>query len=410
MTRHMESRLKIDPFLELTQRHGLVNAALPQVAVLTLGLNVGTGGEWLIKTGDWVEEEQIIGQGPQGRVFSPIPGRVVKVTSMVLPDGTESTVAAIALEGAFKRTGKSVNPQPWEEWNSTRLFEMLEYYNFLATSSALEPPFHLDPRARIKKVIVNLLQPEPYQTNWYHLCLYEDQNIVTGIKILKKLYSPEVIEFAVHKRPKDYAARVISKFGSGTYTVTWHDAEYPAAHSKLLSNSETSLVIDADSLVALSLLARYSRPQVESFVTVSGSGVAQPKVYRVKVGTLVSNLLEECGVSSSGEHSVIWGGPFSGYRLQTDTMITITTRSILVLNPHETRIAEQQPCIRCSACVDSCPVGINPIRLFEGLEVKDGFQELRPELQRCLECGICSSVCPSRIPLLQRFRQERRNR
>lgn len=410
MIQRSKPKLEIETFLELTQKRGLMNAALPQVAMLTLGVNGGAGNEWLIKSGDVVEEEQIIGQGPHGRVFSPIPGRVIKVTTAILPGGTEAVVAAISLEGGFKRTGKTIAPQPWEEWTSTRLFEMLDYYNYLATSSSLEAPFHLDPRAKIKKVIVNLLQPEPYQTNWYHLALYEDQNIVTGIKVLKKLYSPDEIEFAVQKNPRNYAAKVVGKFGSGTYSVRYFEAEYPSAHSKLISDSPSTLVIDADSLVGLSMLARFSRPQVESFVTVSGSGVAHPGVYRVKVGTLVSTLIEECGLNPIGESSLVLGGPFRGYRLEQDTMITPTTRSVLVLSRHETRVSAQQPCIRCSACVDSCPVGINPIRLYEGLSMKTETQELRRELQRCLECGICASVCPSRIPLLQKFQQERKSR
>lgn len=408
MTQRSTPRLKVHSFLELTQPSPLRNAALPQVAVLGLGVD-GTGdGEWFIRSGDTVEEEQVIGRGPHGKVFSPIPGRVVRITEFQSPDGTTSTVAAILLEGAFKRTGKAVPAQPWEDWSPSRVFEMLDYYGYMATASSLEPPFALNSLTRVRRVIVNLLQPEPYQSNWYHLARDEAEALFTGIRILKKLYSPEVFHFALHRHPRDYAAGVLSRFGSGTFEVTWHDQGYPSAHGKLLSTDPSTLILDAESLVGLAVLVQYARPQVETFVTVSGSGVRHPGVYRVRVGTPVSALLEECGLPQPDRHRIILGGPFRGYHLERDAMVTRLTRSILVLGSHETRLAVEQPCVRCGACVDFCPVGINPVRLHEGLNKSGDRARLAGELERCLECGICSAVCPSRIPLLNHFQTARR--
>ena len=403
-------RLKVNSFLELTRPHKIVNAALPKVAILTLGPNGEGTGEWSVQSGDIVEEEQVVGSGPQGKIFSPIPGRVIKITKITLPNEGETIVAAIALEGSFKRTGKSSTLNPWEEWSSTRVFEMLDYFSYLATSSSLEAPFLLDPRARVKKLIVNLLQPEPYQTGWYHLSIEESQSIVTGIKIIKKLYSPSEIEFAIQNHPKDYAQQILSAFGSGSYTVLKYDTLYPSAHSKLLSGSKEHLILDPESLVSLANVVCFSCPQIETYVTVSGSGVAHPGVYRVRVGTPISALLSECGVVEKANFSVVLGGPFRGAHLKEDFMVTRMARSLLVLSQTERRASTEHPCIRCSACVDSCPVSLNPIRLYEGLREKDESEGLRLELHQCLECGICSAVCPSRIPLLHQFQLSRKQR
>ena len=61
-------------------------------------------------------------------------------------------------------------------------------------------------------------------------------------------------------------------------------------------------------------------------------------------------------------------------------------------------------CIRCSSCLDACPVFLNPSLL--GQLARSGRYEemLGVNLYDCMECGSCSYVCPSNIPLVQRFR------
>ena len=63
------------------------------------------------------------------------------------------------------------------------------------------------------------------------------------------------------------------------------------------------------------------------------------------------------------------------------------------------------PCIKCGACVDACPIFLNPSKL--GILAKaEGYAEMAENynLMDCFECGSCSYVCPSNIPLVQYFR------
>ena len=94
-----------------------------------------------------------------------------------------------------------------------------------------------------------------------------------------------------------------------------------------------------------------------------------------------------------------------------DVPITKGVTGILVLtraarNGHSrgasTRIF---PCIRCAACVNICPLHLNPSQLGM-LARKQRYQEMAAEyhLNDCFECGCCSYVCPAHIPLVQYFR------
>jgi electron transport complex protein RnfC len=89
-----------------------------------------------------------------------------------------------------------------------------------------------------------------------------------------------------------------------------------------------------------------------------------------------------------------------------DVPITKGVTGILVLTRNEVNGHSRiYTCIHCAACVDVCPMHLNPSRLGM-LARKDRYEEMETDfhLMDCFECGCCSYVCPSHIPLVQYFR------
>jgi electron transport complex protein RnfC len=126
----------------------------------------------------------------------------------------------------------------------------------------------------------------------------------------------------------------------------------------------------------------------------------------VPVGTPLMFLLEHVGLEGDAAE-VIFGGPMMGKGVAfLETPITKGVSGILVLNSGE--LAKQKqiyPCIRCAACVNACPMHLNPSALGI-LARKNEFDPMASSyhLFDCFECGCCSYVCPSNIPLVQLFR------
>ncbi|MGB4837743.1 MAG: 4Fe-4S dicluster domain-containing protein, partial [Saprospiraceae bacterium] len=89
-----------------------------------------------------------------------------------------------------------------------------------------------------------------------------------------------------------------------------------------------------------------------------------------------------------------------------DISITKGTSGILVFGNKDINHSDKiYPCIKCGACVDACPISLNPSKL--GILAKfESFDSMVEDfhLMDCFECGSCSYVCPSHIPLVQYFR------
>ncbi|MDE6854297.1 MAG: 4Fe-4S dicluster domain-containing protein, partial [Muribaculaceae bacterium] len=63
-----------------------------------------------------------------------------------------------------------------------------------------------------------------------------------------------------------------------------------------------------------------------------------------------------------------------------------------------------QPCVRCAACVDACPMGLEPYLLSTYGRLRMFDEARQADVADCLECGACSWSCPSSRPLLDYIR------
>jgi electron transport complex protein RnfC len=90
--------------------------------------------------------------------------------------------------------------------------------------------------------------------------------------------------------------------------------------------------------------------------------------------------------------------------------ITKGTSGVLFVpdkNAHRRR--DYDPCIRCIACVDVCPAGLEPYLLMALGERRLWERTGEEDAMDCIECGSCSYVCPSDRPLLDYIRLDKGN-
>jgi len=147
-------------------------------------------------------------------------------------------------------------------------------------------------------------------------------------------------------------------------------------------------------------------PVVSKVVTVSGSGVIDPKNLECPIGTPVSNLLDACGGLKDGTYKLIAGGPMMGMaQYNLDVTVGKGTGAMLAFAGDEEQYEENPQCIRCGKCVGVCPMRLEPVFMYKYL-MKGDVDTWQNTLHGmdCIECGACAYTCPARLPLTHAFR------
>ena len=152
-------------------------------------------------------------------------------------------------------------------------------------------------------------------------------------------------------------------------------------------------------------------PLIERITTVTGSCIVEPKNLVTRVGTLVSEIIEQCGGLRIDKKvgKIIMGGPMMGIAQHTvDIPVNKGASGILCLDEQESKTPKQQSCLRCGKCLDVCPAFLQPLYI-SAYSLKGDYKNTESyRALDCIECGSCSFICPARRPLLQSIRNAKR--
>jgi electron transport complex protein RnfC len=250
--------------------------------------------------------------------------------------------------------------------------------------------------------------------------LEKPEALVFGLKAMIKALGAEKAVIGIEDNKGD-AIRVMEQAVSeeANISVARLHTKYPQGAEKMLIQVTTGRKVPSGGLpldigvvnhnvgtaVAIANAIREGKPLIERVLTVTGSGINRPANLLVRVGTLVSEVLESCGGLKESTQKLIIGGPMMGLaQPNSDLPVIKGTSGILALTEEDVYLAESSPCIRCGKCVDSCPVQLLPTTIAQAAE--HGLYKLAEKLHAvdCFECGCCSYVCPSKIPLTQLIR------
>jgi electron transport complex protein RnfC len=251
--------------------------------------------------------------------------------------------------------------------------------------------------------------------------LERPSEIIEGLNILMKVLNVHSGFVGIEDNKPD-AIQAMKKASSGQDHVEIRvlPTKYPQGAEKMLIkgilNREVPpralpmdvrvVVQNIGTTLAIFEAVRYGKPLIERVVTLTGKGIREPKNLLVKIGTLISHLIQECGGLEDEAVKCIAGGPMMGFALPSlEVPVTKGTSGIVALRADEiVHALDFGPCIRCSRCIDICPMGLMPSML--SIYAEKGFYEGAKEynLFDCFECGSCAYVCPSKRPIVQLIR------
>ncbi len=395
--------LLVETYRELTPAAPWELLPLPSRAILTASQYPGHTTSWVVSVGDQIEEEQLIAQGKPFGLHSPIPGTVEAFQELTLPNGTKTSAMTLRLGGEFRKTGRPRTARDWTKESAEALKTRVSQLG--VPLSSLDPKTVSVP---LKVLVLNAIQPEPYMTLGLRIIEDQREEWTEALKILQKIFQPQETWLAIDQEKSQKSLPVAP---DKSFHVKVFASRYPQAQQKLLLSSlgldkfplNSVLVVEPETLLALYQAAVWDKAYVDKPVVISGNAAVNPGVYRVKIGTPLSDLLTYAG-GLPEDTLVLQGGPFRGTQVTDLTQPVLkSTSAVILMNRKKAHQTAQTDCTHCGNCAEVCPVGIRPLYLWQALETQD-HEGIRAEgLDRCVACGLCSFICPSRIPLFEHF-------
>ena len=401
---------------------------IPTNVYLPVSQSLGPSAEPLVAKATKVKRGDVIAKVPGGvSLHAPVSGIIKGVTTGPHASLVYDTV--ITIQAKPSEDDPQFPEQPgWQALPVAQMLERIRDAGVVGLGGTAFPTYRkltLPKDAKVDTLVINGSECEPYLTCDYRLMLEESEKVVLGSWLIAKIIGVAncVIGVEDNKQPAAEKMRqTIDELGLEKMeprvkmTVVVTQTRYPQGSEKQLVQSLTGRMVPKGGLplavgvvvqnVATAIACldaiRNGKPVMERVLTVSGRGIQSPKNLRVPIGTSVEDIVAHCGGYTKDVVKILLGGPMMGRTIaDLDVSVTKGTSGILFLTAAETSITRYQPCISCGECVDACPMGLEPNRVSQYMEVGRPMETEQFGVRECFECGCCSYSCPSHRPLVQ---------
>lgn len=408
-----------------TNEKAIEQLAPPAVVVIPMSMHFGAPCTPLVKAGDHVKVGQKIGEfhGLGAPIHASVSGTVKAVEPR--PYSMGGNIMSVVIENDMQDEVSEEVQAPADP-NALSVEEMVEIVKNagIVGMGGATFPTHVKITSGIGKVntvIINGAECEPYITGDHRTMLERPEEIIGGAKFLAKMFGVDKVVIGVEDNKRngiDAMNKVIAE-QKAPVVVEPLRCRYPQGGEKQLCQAITGrqvppgglpadigcAVFNINTTCAIYRALTTGMPVVRKIVTVSGSGVVEPKNLECPIGTPVSNLLDACGGLKDGTYKLIAGGPMMGMaQYTTDISVAKGTGAILAFCENEEKTVENPQCIRCGKCVSVCPMHLEPLFMYQYAS-KGMVEELNDaHIMDCMECGACSYICPARMHLTHMFK------
>ena len=415
---------------EETNKLPIRQFTFPPLLMIPLAQHIGNPSRLVVKEGQEVTRGQLLAKADgylSVALHAPETGRIRKVANM--PSINGEMVQGIYLEAAPSSTQEVMDGTPVDVDSASpeEILKGIQNAGIVGLGGAAFPThakLNIPEGKTCKVLIINGIECEPYLTTDHRVMLEQPDDIFLGIRYLLKVIGAEKCIIGIEANKQDAASFLSRRIPKDLpVSVQVVPVKYPQGAEKMLITALTGkevpsggLPIDVNAVVVnvattaeIGRLLPYGRGIQERVITITGPGVKKKGNYLIPIGTPLRYVLEQVGVEEPISE-VYMGGPMMGVAVSNlDISIVKGTSGIVVFTEDQVfRTDKIYPCIKCGACVDACPLSLNPSKL--GILAKfEAYDQMTEDhhLMDCFECGSCSYVCPSHIPLVQYFRMSK---
>ncbi|MBU3758914.1 MAG: RnfABCDGE type electron transport complex subunit C [Candidatus Omnitrophica bacterium] len=371
-------------------------------------------------------------------LHASVSGKVMAVGTFAHPFLEDAQAIEIVGDGRGETApGVGTERLGWESLDRAQLAPLFRQAGLVTMDEAMVPLHVLAQEsltARVRTLVINLCEPEPYVTSEQALAMSHALEIIQGAEILRKAFGAEKIT-AVLTEDKIQAAELLKskiyflKWGHVDVRVLplvypqgldvplaetllerklklpaeWHRGGTPQDKGLALHRvfrSEGLEILNGASAFAAHEAIVLQKPLFERAVTVGGECVMEPKNLWAPLGLSFQDVFKAAKGLMRDPAKVIAGGPMQGrFQAGLEAMLVKGIPALLALPPEAAPDPAASACIHCGLCIDVCPENLSPVMIT--LASESGLYEEAASWNAadCIRCGNCTYICPSKRPM-----------
>ncbi|MFW5943885.1 MAG: electron transport complex subunit RsxC [Bacteroidota bacterium] len=406
---------------------------LPKQVSIPIAQHIGAPSKPLVKKKDKVKAGDVIAESQgfvSSNIHSSVSGTVSKIGEVIDTTGFRKPAVVINVEDDEWNDNIDVSGDIVKDFSYTagEIIDKILQGGIVGMGGATFPShvkLSIPEGKKIDTLVINGAECEPYLTSDHRVMLERSEEMLVGIKLLRKALGAENVMIGIEQNKTDAIEHVSGLVANEPgIEVNSLKVKYPQGGEKqlikaLLGREVPSgglpldigvVVHNVGTTVAVYEAVQKNKPLIERVVTVTGKSLSRPSNFMTRIGTPVKNLIEAAGGLPEDTGKVVSGGPMMGKALSSlEVPVVKGTSGILVIPEKDAHRDEEFNCIRCAKCVDACPMGLEPY-LLKQLAQLERYEECEENaIMDCMECGSCSFTCPARVPLLDYIRLGKTN-
>ena len=389
---------------------------IPETVNVSMKQGLGPASKCLVSVGDEVSQGQLIGEASHflsAHVHSPVTGTVLEVSE------TSCKISVNECKLPSKDSEYNLKWMDISAYSKEEIIDSIAKAGIVGMGGAGFPAaVKYQTKSPITHLLINAAECEPYLTCDEHNILEFGMSFLNGVQLLKKASGAENAIICIEDN-KPHCVERLNELLKGHETeisVMPLPTRYPQGGEKQLIFAAMGVEIPSGKLPAdvgaifakvhtakaVADMVLGGMPSICRTITVTGD-VAEPLNYLVPIGTCIGELVEKSGDVSRGCNRVILGGPMTGRCIGVNLKgkditdcVSKVSGGLIVL---EGKVFEESACIKCGACVEACPIGLNPTKIDASVRKNDLNTCQSLDATECIACGCCSYVCPARREL-----------
>ena len=412
-----------DDMKRLSKDRKLERLPMPEELIVSMSQHLGAPATLVKKKGDPVARGEVIGTASgyiSADVHSPADGVIAEIRRVRVQSGAVADAAVIKCSP--EQSDPWTEKHDWQKMPKEDLLELVRSMGIVGMGGATFPTsvkLTVPMGRSVEALVINGVECEPYLTSDYRLMVERPDEVLEGIMVAAAIVDPGRIILAIEANKMDAVELLSRKASEHGYPISVMPlkVKYPQGDEKQLIKATIGrevpsgkLPLDVGAVVcnmgtcnAIYEAAVYHKPLIERVITVSGESINEPKNIIAPIGTKFSDLIAYCGGEKDDAVSVVAGGPMMGFAISDDDTPMVKGSGGLLVLP---RMIDDfsAPCVLCGKCVQHCPMGLQPNKMFRNIKYGNYQAAIDLGLMDCKECGCCAYTCPSHLPLVQGFK------